>query len=509
MKKSKEKNIFDTALGKKADYTTKHGVEVYRRSLTVLLQSALEELYPGLKLQVGQTIMHGYLFEPESSFRLPDDFLRKTTAKMKEMVKKKMVFSVKEVSRDEALDMFSRAGRHDKARAACWLKRERLKLVFAGRYFDFMFLDCVAHAGVLGSFRLLRYKKGFVLQYPGKSLSEIPKDADRQEKLFRVYEETKKWNSILGVHHAPDLNRTVETGQISELIKVQEAFHEKKIAKIADCIKENQPQKNFVFISGPSSSGKTTFVKRLAVQLKVNGLVPQTLHLDDYFLPRSKTPRTPDGELDFETVKAMDIELFKKQMRSLSLGRPVFTPDFDFKTGKRKTSGNEIRIVPGTVILVEGIHGLNPLITGSVKETNQMKIFVSALTQLCIDYNSRIFTSDSRLMRRIIRDSMFRNHSASETLKRFPLVRHGEEKYVFPYQDRAEIFFNSSLIYEQAVLKPMLEKLLIKIKASRSVCYYEARRLLNYLEFFLPVPADEIPSTSIIREFIGSSGFQY
>ncbi|MGM0567883.1 MAG: nucleoside kinase [Elusimicrobiota bacterium] len=504
-----KKEMIRTVSGRRVDYATKHGVEIYRRSLTLLLQCALAEIYPDLKLQVGQTLMHGYFFELPSKKTLPPDLIDKTEKRMREIVKARSAFKVKSVLQEDALEMFSNCDRQDKARALCWLKKKKIKLVFIRNYIDFMFLDCVSHAGILSSFRLLKYKHGFVLQYPGRRLEDLPRNPDRQERLFEVYEETKKWNEILGIHHVPDLNRAASTLEISNLIKVQEAFHEKKIAGIADILKEARSEKKIVFISGPSSSGKTSFVKRLAIQLRVNGFMPQMIHLDDYFLPREKTPLTPDGEPDFENIKAMDVALFKSHIKELMEGRPVFIPNFDFKTGTKKAREEAIRITSNSIILVEGIHGLNPALTEGVEDEKQYRIFVSALTQLCIDHNSRIFTSDSRLMRRIVRDSMFRGHSASETLRLFPKVRQGEEKYIFPFQERADIFFNSSIIYEQAVLKPFLEKILRKVKKSNSSRYYEARRLLNYLEFFVPVTSEDVHCTSILREFIGGSAFNY
>ncbi len=503
------KPVFKTAFKKEADYGTKHGVEIYRRSLVILLKCAQKELYPTLKLQVGQSIMHGYFFESAGRAPLPAGIVKNLEKRMRQIVKSDAEFKVTKVFREKAIGMFKNEERYDKVAAAGWLKKPRIGLVFLRDFFDFMFLDCVASAGILSSFRLMQYRHGFVLQYPGSKISSVPKNADRQEKLFSVYEETKNWNAILGIHHVPDLNSAIDSGEISTLIKIQEAFHEKKIARIADGITEKHPGNNFVFIAGPSSSGKTTFVKRLAIQLRANGLMPEMIHLDDYFLPRDKTPLTPEGEPDFESIRAMDLDLFRCNMKSCLAGEAVELPDFDFKTGQRRTSGRLIKKVPETVFLVEGIHGLNTQLTDCPGCSGQVRIFVSALTQLCIDHSSRIFTSDSRLMRRIVRDSMFRSHKAGDTLKMFPKVRSGEEKYVFPFQERANIFFNSSIIYEQAVLKPMIEKLLKDIEPDGSGKYYEACRLLNYLEFFLPLAPDEVPQTSILREFIGDSGFSY
>ncbi|NLB34686.1 MAG: nucleoside kinase, partial [Elusimicrobia bacterium] len=257
-----------------------------------------------------------------------------------------------------------------------------------------------------------------------------------------------------------------------------------------------------------SSSGKTTFIKRLAIQLRVNGLVPVEISLDDYFVPRSKTPRKKSGEYDFECLEALDISFFSKQIISLLSGQEIELPKYDFKTGNRGRSGNKLKLQKNSIIIVEGIHALNPKLSLSLPEEIKFKIFVSALTQLRIDNDTRIFTSDSRLIRRIVRDSLFRGYSAFESIKRFPLVREGEDSYVFPFQDDADIFFDSSLIYEQAVLKPMLIERLSKIQ-KEGPKLFEARRLMNYLDFFIQIPADEVPQNSILREFIGDSGFSY
>jgi uridine kinase len=323
-----------------------------------------------------------------------------------------------------------------------------------------------------------------------------------------VYQEAKEWDRILDVQHVPDLNKAIKDGRISTLIKIQEAFHEKKIGLIADKIKAAFPQKKLIIVAGPSASGKTTFIKRLGIQIRANGLVPEEISLDNYFVPRDLTPRTPDGECDFECLEALEVKFFTKQISSLLEGKEITLPKYNFKTGKRALSNKKLKLKPNSVILVEGIHGLNPELSRGIEDKYKFKIFVSALTQLFIDNDTRIFTSDSRLMRRIIRDSMFRGYSALETIKRFPKVRQGEDKYIFPYQKNADVFFNSSVIYEQAILKPLLEKHLKNIKSSEKG-YYEARRLQRYLDFFLPISAQEVPQTSILREFIGESGFHY
>lgn len=372
-----------------------------------------------------------------------------------------------------------------------------------------MLAECVSNTGYLKTFNLLKYRKGFILQFPVRGdIMKLPDDPDRQRKLYETHVEAKEWYRILGIRHVSDLNRAIKDGSISTLVKVQEAFHEKKIGYIADKIKKAFPEKKIIFVAGPSASGKTTFLKRLGIQIRADGLTPEEISLDDYFVSREKTPKTPDGECDYECIGALDIKLFNRHINDLLLGKKITLPKFNFKIGRPQKSTRKIQMKHNSVLLVEGIHGLNPELLNKIDESKKYKIFVSALTQLCIDNDTRIYTSDSRLMRRLIRDNLFRGYSAAETIRRFPKVREGEDKHIFPFQDNADVFFNSSIIYEQAILKPFIRKLLQRIKTS-SQEYYESKRLLSYLDFFYDIETYEVPQTSILREFIGESGFNY
>ncbi len=505
------KNIIKLLSNENIDYNTKHGAEIYRRSLIILMQCAIQELYPDLRVQIGQTLMHGYYFEPRSGKQLYEDFIRNVKKRMKYIVSLDEKFTKRTLTKPEAIKLYKKNKREDKVRTISYLPYNTIYMVFIRNYFDFTLTKCVASTKFLPTFNLIRYKKGFILQFPVRgNMMKLPHDPHRQRNLFKVYLETREWNRILGIHHVSDLNKAIDAGTISTLIKVQEAFHEKKIARIADSIKVFYPQKKLIFVAGPSASGKTTFLKRIAIQLMANGLKPEAIHLDNYFVPREKTPVMDNGERDFETIKVLDIKFFRKQINDLKNGSEVMLPKYNFKTGKREKSGKKLKLKFNSIILVEGIHALNPEISSGIDEESIYKIFVSALTQLLIDSDTRIFTSDSRLMRRLIRDSLFRSYGAAETIKRFPLVRKGESKYIFPFQDNADVFFNSSLIYEQAVLKPFIEPLLKNLKTGKgSSEYFEAQRILKYLDFFLPVSAKEVPQVSIIREFIGKSGFNY
>ncbi|MGM0441392.1 MAG: nucleoside kinase [Elusimicrobiota bacterium] len=495
--------------GGKISFDTKHGAEIYRRSLIVLLQCAIYELYDKVNVQIGQTLMHGYYFELTELEKFPPNFLEKVSKRMREIVEKDENFSRKVLDKEKLKNRYKTIGRMDKVRAISSLNRDKIKIVTLRRYFDYILTDCVRSTSYLKTFRLVKYKGGFVLQFPIRgNINKLPLDPDRQEKLYRVYTETRRWNSILGVRHVSDLNEVIKKKDIGQLINIQETFHEKKIDKIAWKITENFPEQKIVFIAGPSASGKTTFIKRLGIRLMANGLNTEEINLDDYFKPRSETPRTPDGDYDFESLEALDIQLLDTHLKKLLNGETVDRLKFDFKVGEKKKTGQKIHMGKQSVLLVEGIHGLNPVITSKIPASRCYKIFVSALTQLFIDNDTRIFTSDSRLMRRLIRDSKFRKYSARETLQRFPKVREGEDKYIFPFQQSADVFFNSSLIYEQAVLKSYINELLTDFENGAPE-YYEARRIIKYLEFFDTIPPRKVPEKSILREFIGKSYFSY
>ncbi|MFC2061769.1 nucleoside kinase [Elusimicrobiota bacterium] len=503
-----EEFLLEVETGKKVSYNTKYGAEIYRRSLTLLLQCAISELYPDMRIQIGQSLMKGYFFEVTSE-KLPANFIRKVESKMRQIVEQDVRFIKITVDKKRAIDLYKEKKREDKVGAISFLQKDKIELIYIHNFFDFVLAECVASTKNLRTFRLIKYSNGFVLQFPVRGdIMRLPENADRQEKLFEVHKESREWERILGVRHVGDLNTAIQNGMISTLIKVQEAFHEKKIALIADEIKRNFHLKKLIFIAGPSSSGKTTFLKRLGIQIRANGLLPEEISLDNYFVPRSETPRTPDGDCDYECLEALDIKFFSEQISILLGGKEIMLPKYNYKTGKREKSSKILKLKQNSVILIEGIHGLNPELSSNVKDKNKYKVFVSALSQLCIDNDTRIFTSDSRLMRRIIRDRLFRGYSPVDVIKRFPKVRQGEDKYIFPFQDNADIFFNSSLIYEQAVLKLFIETHLKHVR-KESDEYYEARRVLSYLDFFLPLSDKEVPQTSILREFIGESGFNY
>jgi len=490
------------------NFNTKHGAEIYRRSLSILFECAIWELYPDLRVQVGQTLMKGYYYEPVKG-ELPGDFVKNVTQRMNEIIKKNEKFRIVVYPKKKALLLCKRRNRMDKYRAIFHLPIKKIEFVFLRNYFDFLLAEPVKSTSVLKTFRIIKYNNGVILQFPARGeIDRLPEVKDRQRKLYKVYLEAKKWGEILGVQNAGDLNEAIFNGEIRNLILVQEAFHEKKIAEIADKIINVFPRKKLILIAGPSASGKTTFIKRLGVQLRAGNIIPLEISLDNYFVPREKTPKTPDGEYDYDSLKAVDLKFFRKQIKNLLEGKEIKVPDFNFRKGVREFKGERMKMSANSVLLVEGIHALNPQLLPEIPERNKYKIFVSALTQLRIDNDNRIFTSDSRLLRRIIRDYKYRGYSAEETIMRFPKVRQAEDNYIFPYQNRCDVFFNSYLFYEQAVIKKMVECFLRKIKKS-SPAYFEARRLLYYLRFFLPISLKRVPQNSILREFTGKSSFHY
>lgn len=489
-------------------YADREGTAVYRRSACLILYEAIKELYPGARVVVGQSLANGYYFDFFHEGGPSPEALMAIEERMRRIVAENLPFKKEWYSIEEAVELFQAEGYQDKIKLLATTRVTEVRLVGCGIFKDILHGPVVPSTGYIDRFELTAYPPGFVLRFPQPSRPDHIPQLSLQNKLFQIYKETKDWNQILGVTNVGQLNEISLSGEIGELIRIAEGFQEKRIAQIADQITSQREKARLVLIAGPSSSGKTTFSKRLMIQLKVNGLRPIVLSTDDYFLGREQTPLGPDGQPDFESLTAVDVDLFNQQMLELLQGKEVPTPVYNFHTGRRDEKTRTLRLGPDDILLVEGIHGLNPRLTTSVPADRKLKIYISALTQLCLDDHNRIMTSDVRLIRRIVRDRLFRGYTAAHTLSVWPSVQRGEERNIFPFQEEADAMFNSSLLYEPAVLRTYAERFLLEVPTDDE-SFGEAYRLLHFLRMFVPVFADEVPHNSILREFIGGSGFSY
>lgn len=489
-------------------YGQREGTAVYRRSACLILYEAVKEMYPQARVVVGQSLAGGYYFDLHADPPLEPDHLARIEARMHQIVAENRPFQRQVLTSEEAKDYFRAEGYEDKVKLLTTTRWIEVRLVGCGVFRDIQYGPVVPSTGYVDCCALVPYPPGFVLRFPEtQRLDKLPEEG-LEPHLFRIYKETKAWNRILGVVNVGQLNEACLSGEIGDVIKIAEGFHEKKIAELADIVTARKDRVRLVLIAGPSSSGKTTFSKRLMVQLRVNGLRPIALSTDNYFVGRAQTPLDEDGKPDFECLEAVDLPLFNQHMEALLAGREVDIPIYDFYLGARSPKTESLRLGPNDILLVEGIHGLNPRLSESVPPENKLKIYISALTQLSLDDHNRIMTTDVRLIRRIVRDRKSRGHSASKTLAMWPSVLRGERKNIYPFQEDADVMFNSTLVYEPAVLRLYAERFLLEVPTDdESFC--EAYRLLHFLRMFVPVFADEIPQTSILREFVGGSSFVY
>ncbi|MBT1248768.1 MULTISPECIES: nucleoside kinase [unclassified Thermosipho (in: thermotogales)] len=495
------------------DVNSVDGFRIYQRGLLFILKSVLKKMYPQYFLKVSHSVGKSIYCELKDENNrvkvLADDEILAVKEKMLEIIGKDERFLKFEFMKSEALKLFEKFGYHDKINLLRYRKKKTVKVYKLGDSFDYFYGYMPYSTGVLKYFDLLKYENGFVLVLPAFKNGKPVLEFKPLPKLSQVFIEYKKWLEIMNIDSVGDLNNLIAKGErsVTDLIIMSEALHEKKIAFIAEEIKKKKNVR-LILIAGPSSSGKTTFSKRLMVQLRASGLRPVTISLDDYFVDRERTPVDENGKPDFEALEAIDIDLFNKNLLDLFEGKEVEIPKFDFNLGKRK-KGKILKIEKDQPIIVEGIHGLNPRLTEQIPEELKYKIYASALTQLNLDNTNRLHTTDTRLLRRIVRDSKFRSHDALATLKMWPSVRRGEDRNIFPYQENADIMFNSALVYEISVLKIFAEQLLIVVPDNVPE-YSEVTRLLKILEYFLPITnIEDIPRTSLIREFIGRSVFKY
>ncbi len=491
------------------NYQDIDGFTIYRRSLQFLLYVATRELFPQVKLQIKNSISNGLYCELSGMGRpLSFDDTLKLKAHMQQLVKQSIPFVREGMLSTEAVNQLAMQGIEEKARLFEQKGSLFVQLYYLENYCNYFYGSLVPDTSYLKVFDLSLYEDGLLLQLPKvENTSEVYPNI-KQAKLLGVFKEYNSWVDLLNVPNLNDLNDFIDNGKAGAAIKVSEALQEKKVAEIANEIANNERDIKVILVAGPSASGKTTFSKRLSVQLLVNGISPNIISLDDYFVDREQTPKDEDGNYDFEALEAVDIAYFNKQLNQLLNGERIELPRFNFHLGKQEKSGKHLKLEPGHVVIVEGIHGLNPNLIPSVPDDKVFKVFLSALTQISLDDHNYIPTSDNRMIRRMIRDSKYRGYSAAETIKRWPSVRRGEAKNIFPYQERADIMFNSALVYELAVLKKHAEPLL---KAVPENCpeYSEADRLLTFLEYFRGIDDQEIPPTSLLREFLGGSSFHY
>lgn len=488
------------------DLTHSDGIRIYRRSLYFILVKAVYDLFPDRKVVINHPISKGMYCEVVGDSNLTEDEVKKIEDRMREIVDECIPFERRVMTIEEAREIFIKSGRLDRLSAVEHRQKPYVTIYNCGGFEDYFYGYMAPHTGYVKLFSLEYYAPGLILRYPEKTDPYRIPEFQQQQKLFNIFSEFGRWIRILEVENVGALNDMIKKGCIGEIIKINEALHEKKIAQIADMITGSKDNKRIVLISGPSSSGKTTFAHRLAVQLRVNGKRPVTISIDDYFLNRENTPIDEDGEYDFEALEAIDVDLFNSQLNDLINSREVEIPIYNFTKGCRESVGRKLQIDDDQILIIEGIHGLNEKLTSSIPRESKFKIYVSALTSMNIDDHNRIPTTDTRMIRRIVRDHKFRGSSALSTIKRWPSVRRGEKKNIFPYQEEADVMFNSAMIYELGVLKSFAEPLLAEIDNSYEE-YSEAKRLIGFLSYFLPIEPNEIPLNSILREFIGGSSF--
>lgn len=491
------------------DITTLDGYSIYTRSLIFVLYKAIRSLFPKKTLMAEYIISNGIFCRiANKDVCLRPDMIENIHQKMQEIIQADYPIVRKEIPTPEAIRIFRKQDLKDKSELMETRGRLYTSVYYIQDTADYFYGTLAPSTGCLFTFGLEPYKDGMLLRLanrrcPSQLLPAIP-----QNKLFQIFSEYKRWGKIIGVSDIGGLNKVVEMKYAGAMIKISEALHEKKISLIADKIKAKGKKIKVILIAGPSSSGKTTFSKRLSIQLMVNGIRPIMLSLDNYFVNRENTPRDEKGELDFESIEALDIATFSDNILRLLKGEEVEIPKFSFETGQRYYDGEKLKINKNNVIIVEGIHGLNPKLTQLLPPEALFKIFVSALTSISIDNHNLINPTDNRLIRRMVRDYKYRNYSALETLKRWESVLKGEEKHIVPYQEEADIIFNSALIYELGALKQQAEPLLREVMGQYPE-HSKALRLLKFFSYIKAVPTREIPTTSILREFLGGSSFKY
>ena len=487
------------------------GMRTYVRSLCFVLCKAVEDLYPNGSIALEHPVSKGYYCQLKLDRTVGLDDVQRIKQRMKEIIAEDLPFKRFEKHTTEVVELFRQKGMMDKVHLLETSGNLYSYYYTLGDTIDYYYGSLLPSTGYIHLFDLVKYYDGLLIQIPNRSNPDKLEEVLKQEKMLEVLKEHRRWNQILGIGTVGDFNKACNAGYATELINVSEALQEKRISQIADEIYhrgQNGHPVKLILISGPSSSGKTTFSKRLSVQLMANGLRPYPISLDDYFVDRVDTPKDENGNFDYESLYALDLEFFNQQLQAILNGEEVELPRFNFNTGKREMSGKRLRTTDNMILILEGIHALNPELTPQIPAESKFKIYVSALTTILLDNHNYIPTTDNRLLRRIIRDYKYRGYSAEETISRWPSVRAGEEKWIFPFQENADVMFNSALLFELAIIKDYAEPILRKVPNNRPE-YSEAYRLRKFLEYFVPLQDKELPPTSLLREFLGGSSFRY
>lgn len=491
--------------------TTKEpaGRKTYKRGMTLVLLKAIQDEIGNQnveKVLVEYAIGPGYYCEIKSDAILDEELLERIEARMRKIIADDIPFQKRSITTDEAIELFKNYRMYDKEKLFRYRRVSKANIYKLGGFEDYFYGYMPPRTGMLQYFKLYKYDEGLIMQLPSDEDPRVVPPFEPRHKLFQVLKESNRWGNTMKIETVGALNDVICKGGINDLILVQEALQEKKIGEIAEQIVAN-PSNKFIMISGPSSSGKTTFSHRLSIELRTHGLNPLPIALDNYFVDRVNTPLDAEGNPNFECLEAIDIEQFNKDMMELLKGERVELPTYNFKLGKREYKGNFQQLGEEDILVIEGIHGLNDKLSHSLPKESKFKIYISALTQLNIDEHNRIPTTDGRLIRRMVRDARTRGTSAKETIAMWASVRRGEEENIFPFQEEADVMFNSALIYELAILKLYAEPILFGIDRDCKE-YVEAKRLLKFLDYFIGVSPDEVPRNSIIREFIGGSYFK-
>lgn len=489
------------------DMTSSSGSRAYTRTLFFVLCKAVQDIYPATDVVIDIPVSNGFYVDIRLGRPVVDEDVNIIRRRMQEIIDARMPIHRFTVPTEEAVALFQEKGDVEKVKLLKTSGSIYTTYYKIGDYVDYYYGTLLTNTSQLYLFGLEKYYDGMLLRIPSLKNPDVLGEMTRQDKMFEIFKEHHRWQSILGIRTVGDFNQAIDANHSTDIINISEALQEKKIAKIAEEIASRKGVK-LVLLAGPSSSGKTTSCKRLSIQLAVNGLKPLQISLDDYFVDREKTPKDASGEYDYESIYALDLDLINEQFNALFRGEEVELPKYDFQSGKSKKSGNKLKMNDNNVLVVEGIHALNPELTAHIPQEQIFRVYASALTTILLDNHNYIPTTDNRLLRRIIRDYKYRGVSAQETIHRWPSVRAGENKWIFPFQENADAMLNTAMLYELAVIKTQAEPLLQQVPENCEE-YAEAYRLLKFLKYFKGIPYNNLPPTSLLREFLGGSSFHY